>query len=50
MGRIIDKFGLQWKRTTKGHSRTGVIGYQVTEDSFQLMKTYAERRYNACKV
>ena len=50
MGRIIDKFGLQWKRTTKGHSRTGTTGYMVTEDSFQLMKTYAERRYNACKV
>ena len=50
MGRIIEKFGLQWKRTTKGHSRTGTTGYMVTEDSFNLMKTYAERRYNACKA
>lgn len=47
MGRIIEKFGLQWKRKTKGYSRSddSKTGYMVTEDSYNLMKIYAERRY-----
>ncbi len=45
MGRIVEKFGLKWKRVTRGHSRTGEIGYMVTEDSFALMKEYSLRRY-----
>lgn len=48
MGRIIEKFGLQWKRKTKGYSRSdsAVNGYMVTEESYNLMKIYAERRYS----
>lgn len=45
MGAILEKFGLKWKRTTKGHSRSGNIGYQVSADSFELMKKYSEQRY-----
>lgn len=45
MGRIVEKFGLQWKRATKGHSRNGDIGYKVTEDSLKLMKEYSLRRH-----
>lgn len=49
MGRIVEKFGLQWKRKTKGYSRSekSETGYMITEDSYNLMKVYAERRY-AC--
>lgn len=48
MGRIVEKFGLQWKRKTKGYSRSesAINGYMVTEDSYNLMKIYAERRYS----
>ena len=45
MGAILEKFGLKWKRVTKGHSRTGVIGYEVTGDSFKIMHKYALQRY-----
>lgn len=45
MGCIIEKFGLKWKRVTKGHSRTGIVGYQVTEESYNLMKEYSLRRH-----
>lgn len=45
MGAILEKFGLKWKRVTKGHSRTGVVGYKINEDSFNLMQKYALQRY-----
>lgn len=45
MGAVLEKFGLKWKRHTQGNSRTGVTGYKVTEESFALMKQYAEQRY-----
>lgn len=45
MGAILEKFGLKWKRHTKGHSRNGNIGYQVSEESFEIMKKYALQRY-----
>ena len=39
--RLLDKYGLSWKRATKGGER----GYRVNMDSWNKMKAYAERRY-----
>lgn len=39
MGAILEKFGLKWKRSGKVNS-----GYKVTDESYELMKEYAERR------
>lgn len=39
---ILEKFGLHWRRTS---AERGHRGYRVTEESFNKMQTYAERRY-----
>ena len=41
VAQILDKYGLSWKRATKGGER----GYRVNMDSWNKMKAYAERRY-----
>lgn len=42
VAQILDKFGLSWRRTQRGHANNC---YKVTDDSFNLMKEYALRRY-----
>ena len=41
VAQILDKYGLSWKRATKGGER----GYRVNMDSWNKMQAYAERRY-----
>jgi len=42
----LDKYGLSWKRTTRGGER----GYVVNSDSWEKMRSYAERRYKKALV
>lgn len=46
VAQILDKYGLSWKRTTRGGER----GYVVNSDSWDKMKGYAERRYKKALV
>ena len=46
VAQILDKYGLSWKRTTRGGER----GYVVNSDSWEKMKGYAERRYKKALV
>ena len=42
VAQILEKFGLSWRRTTKGK---GEHCYKITDESISTMKEYAERRY-----